>query len=157
MDDFATLDLHLAIAHHILIFAIAFVLTFECAVLRTGMTSKDIARLGRVDAWYGILAGLIVAVGFVRAIYAAKGWAYYSANMFFWAKLGTFAVIGLLSIIPTLAIIRWRRMLKSDAAFVPPAAEIARSRRILWLEVLLFLLLPAFAAAMARGYGMMSP
>ena len=26
-------------------------------------------------------------------------------------------------------------------------------RRVLWLEVLLFALLPAFAAAMARGYG----
>lgn len=155
MDDFATLDLHLAIAHHLLIFALAAVLTFEVAVLRADMTPKDIVRLGRVDMWYGILAGLIVIVGFARAIYAAKGWAYYSTNMFFWAKIGTFAVIGLLSIIPTLAILRWRRSLKGDAAFVPAPNEIARSRRILWLEILLFALLPAFAAAMARGYGMM--
>jgi hypothetical protein len=37
-----------------------------------------------------------VVVGFSRAIYAAKGWAYYEANGFFWAKIATFvAVVGL--------------------------------------------------------------
>ena len=64
--------------------------------------------------WYGLLAGLIVVVGFSRAIFAAKGWTYYEHNALFWAKLATFALIGLLSVPPTLAYLRWRRA--SDAA-----------------------------------------
>ena len=154
MPDFATTDLHLAIAHHVLIFALAGVLAFEIGVIRQGMTGKDVARVGRVDLWYGILAGLIIAVGFARAVYAAKGWAYYSVNHFFWAKLGTFALVGLLSIVPTVAIIRWRRALKADSSFSPSASAIANVRRFLWAEAFLFALIPAFAAAMARGYGM---
>ncbi|MBI3678074.1 MAG: DUF2214 family protein [Proteobacteria bacterium] len=154
--DFAAADLHLAIAHHLLVFALAGILAFEIGVIRAGMTGKDIVRVGRVDLWYGILAAAIVLVGFSRAIFAAKGWAFYSHNMFFWAKIATFAVIGLLSIAPTLVILRWRRALKGNDAFVPEANRIRRARRFLWLEILLFALLPAFAAAMARGYGMMN-
>lgn len=92
--------------------------------------------------------GLIVIVGFSRAIFAAKGWDYYLHNVFFWAKIGTFAVIGLLSVPPTIAYIRWKR-----ANLAPNDGQIAMIRRYLWIEFPLFALLPAFAAAMARGYG----
>jgi putative membrane protein len=153
MPDFATNDLALAIAHHLLIFSLAGVLAFEIGAIRSNMTGRDIQRVGRVDIWYGILAAAILAVGFTRAVYAAKGWAYYSVNLFFWAKIAAFAVVGLLSIVPTVAIIRWRRTLAKDPAFLPSAAEIARARRFLWAEALIFALIPAFAAAMARGYG----
>ncbi len=155
MLDFATTDLMAAIAHHVLIFALAAVLAFEIGVVRQGLTAADIRRVGRVDLWYGILAALIVAAGFYRAIYAAKGWEYYSHNYFFWAKIGTFAVVGLLSVPPTVAFLRWRGALADDAAFLPQPAAIAGIRRFLWAEAFLFALIPAFAAAMARGYGMM--
>ncbi|HEY0301512.1 MAG TPA: DUF2214 family protein [Rhizomicrobium sp.] len=154
MPDFATTDFHLAIAHHLLVFALAGILAFELGAVRAGMAAADIRRVARVDAWYGILAALIVAVGFARAIYAAKGWAYYSENLFFWAKMGTFVLVGLLSILPTVAFIRWRGALKNEPAFVPAPSSVATVRRFLWAEILFFALLPVFAAAMARGYGM---
>ncbi|MBL6852259.1 MAG: DUF2214 family protein [Alphaproteobacteria bacterium] len=154
--DFATRDLLLAAAHHILIFSIAAVLAFEVGVVRPGLTATDIRRVARVDAWYGILAALIIAVGFVRAIYAAKGWAYYSVNTFFWAKLITFGIVGLLSVPPTIAYIRWRNALKKDESFLPAPAAVASARRFLWMEVVVFAFIPIFAAAMARGYGMPS-
>ena len=154
--DFVTTDLLLAAAHHILIFSIAAVLAFEIGVVRQGLTATDIRRVARVDAWYGILAALIIAVGFVRAIYAAKGWAYYSVNIFFWAKLITFGIVGLLSIPPTIAYIRWRNALKADPAFMPAPSAVVSARRFLWMEVVVFAFIPIFAAAMARGYGMPS-
>ena len=154
MPDFATTDLALAIAHHVLIFALAGVLAFETGVIRAGMAGPDIRRVARVDLWYGVLAGMIVLVGFLRANFAAKGWAYYSVNEFFWAKIATFAVVGLLSIVPTVAIIRWRRALAADPAFAPPLGSIRTVRRFLWAEIFLFALIPVFAAVMARGYGM---
>ena len=101
-----TADLHLAIAHHLLFLLLAGVLAFEISAVRSSMDREGILRVARVDAWYGLLAVAIIVVGFARAIFAAKGWAYYSVNLFFWAKLGTFAVVGLLSIVPTLEFIR---------------------------------------------------
>jgi putative membrane protein len=153
MFDFATRDLSLAILHHLLIFLLAGVLAFEVGVIRPSMKSEDILRVSRVDSWYGILAAAILIVGFSRAIYAAKGWIYYETNGFFWAKIAAFAAVGLLSIIPTIQIIRWRRALKADATFLPAVQDIAGVRLYLWAEVVFFAFIPAFAAAMARGYG----
>jgi putative membrane protein len=146
-----TLDLGLAIAHHLLVFAIFGVLCAELIAVRRGMGSAEVSRIAAVDIWYGVTAGLIVAVGFTRAVYAAKGWDYYSHNLFFWAKIGTFVLIGLLSIAPTVAFIRWRR-----AGVVPTDAQVGAVRRWLWAELALFAPLLAFAAAMARGYGAFS-
>jgi putative membrane protein len=151
--NFATTDLALAIAHHILIFSLAGILAFEIGLIRAGMIRQEIFRVARADTWYGILAGAILVVGFTRANIAAKGWAYYSGNAFFWAKIGAFAAVGILSIFPTLAIIRWRRTLRAEAVALPSEIDIRTVRRFLWAEAALFSLIPAFAAAMARGYG----
>jgi putative membrane protein len=142
------LDLLLAIGHHLLIFAIFGIICAEFWAVRRGMSSATVARIASLDLWYGILAMAVLAVGFSRAIFAAKGWAYYSHNAFFWAKLATFAAIGLLSVPPTLSFIRWRK-----AALAPGDSEIRSTRRYLHWELALFVLLPIFAAAMARGYG----
>jgi putative membrane protein len=142
------LDLVLAILHHVLIFAIFGILFAEFILLKPGISPAGIARIASIDLWYGILAGAIIVVGFCRAIYAAKGWGYYSHNAFFWAKLASFAAIGLLSVPPTLEFIRWRK-----TGVSPDAAVIGRVRRYLHAELGLFVLLLIFAAAMARGYG----
>ena len=144
------LDLVLAIAHHLLIFAIFGILFAEFMMVRRGMEPAAVARVAGIDLGYGAAAGLVVVVGFSRAVFAAKGWAYYSHNLFFWAKIATFAVVGLLSIPPTIAFISWRR-----TGITPTDAQVAGVRRYLHIEVALFALLPAFAAAMARGYGEM--
>jgi putative membrane protein len=156
MPDFATTDLLFAIGHHLLVFALAGVIAYEIAAVQPAMTATDVARVARVDLWYGILAVLILAVGFARASFAAKGWAYYSHNHFFWAKIGTFALVGVLSIWPTIRYIRWRGALKKDSAALPTAGAIVTVRQFLWAEVFFFALIPVFAAAMARGFGEVS-
>jgi putative membrane protein len=156
MPDFATTDLLFAIGHHVLVFALAGVIAYEFAVVRQTMTAADIIRVGKIDLWYGVLAGLILAVGFARANFAAKGWTYYAHNHFFWAKIGTFALVGILSIWPTIQFIRWRNTLKKDPAAMPSADAIANARRFIWAEVFFFALIPVFAAAMARGFGEVS-
>jgi putative membrane protein len=142
------LDLVLAIIHHVLVFALFGVLFAELMLVRPGVDLPTMARVGRIDLMYGAVAGLIVLVGFSRAAFAAKGWLYYSHNLFFHLKIATFVVIGLLSVPPTIAYIRWRR-----AGLAPTDAQVAGARRWLWAELVLFAPLLAFAAAMARGYG----
>lgn len=142
------LDLVLAIAHHLLVFALFGILFAEFMLVRRDMDLAAVRRVSAIDLGYGALAGLIVVMGFARAAMAAKGWDYYAHNAFFWAKVGVFLAIGLISVPPTIAFIRWRR---SEVA--PTAAQVAGVRRLIHVEVALFALLPAFAAAMARGYG----
>jgi putative membrane protein len=142
------LDLVLACLHHLLIFGIFALILSEFMMLKPGIDAAAIKRIARVDLLYGIAAMLILAVGFSRAIFAAKGWHYYSHNAWFWAKMGTFVVVGLLSIAPTLALGRWRK-----SSLLPDEAAIKSVRRVLHYELALFLLLPLFAAAMARGFG----
>ncbi len=146
------LDLYLAIAHHLLIFILFGILVSELVLVRKNMSAPEVRRVAAIDLWYGIVALLIVIVGFSRAIFAAKGWAYYSVNTFFWAKIGVFVLIGLLSVWPTVKFIGWRKHFQA-ASIAPEAAAVIGVRRILWLQTALFALLPAFAAAMARGYG----
>jgi putative membrane protein len=143
------LDLAAAIAHHLLIFGLFGMLAAELVLVKQGIDQAGVRRVAAVDTWYGVLAVLILVVGFGRAIYAAKGWPYYSHNGFFWAKIATFALIGLLSAPPTIAFARWRK-----AGGVPNQTQVASVRYFLWAEVALFPLLLVFAAAMARGYGM---
>lgn len=142
------LDLALAIAHHLLVFGLFGILFAEFMLVRPGMEPAAVRRVGIIDLAFGALAGLVLIVGFARAGMAAKGWAYYSHNGFFWAKVGVFLLIGLLSAPPTIAFIRWRK-----AGASPTDQQVAGVRRFLHAEVVLFALLPAFAAAMARGYG----
>jgi putative membrane protein len=142
------LDLLLAIGHHLLIFGIFGIICAEFWAVRPGLSSAMISRIASIDLWYGILAVLVLVIGFSRAVFAAKGWGYYSHNAFFWLKLGTFAAVGLLSLPPTLSFMRWRK-----SALQPSDGDIQRIRRYLHLELALFMLLPIFAAAMARGYG----
>jgi putative membrane protein len=142
------LDLVLAILHHLIVFALVAIIVVEFVKVRSGIDAAAVRRVAAIDAWYGILAGLLVFVGFGRAIFAAKGWYYYSHNLFFWAKIGTFVAIGLLSIPPTISYLKWRK-----AGATPTDEAVAIVRRYLWIEVVLFAPLLAFAAAMARGYG----
>jgi putative membrane protein len=141
-------DLLWAIAHHVLAFGIFGLLFAEFVALRATLNAAQIRRIATMDLAYGALAMLLVIFGFLRANLAAKGWPYYSHNTFFWAKIATFAAIALLSLPPTLAFSRWKR-----GAALPDAAALRAVRRYLHIELTLFVLLPIFAAAMARGYG----
>lgn len=143
-------DLSLAILHHVLVFGLAVMMATELARLRPGLAGEEVARLARLDAGYGGTAGLIVAIGVLRVIFGVKGADYYIHNPWFWAKMATFAAIGLLSIPPTVTFLRWRKAQAAEPAFAPPDSEIARIRRFLVYQLGLLILVVAFAATMAR-------
>jgi Predicted membrane protein len=144
------IDLILAIGHHLVVFLLVAIFAAEFALLRPGLAGARIGQLARIDAAYGGVATLVIVVGVLRVIFGASGWEYYVANYAFWAKMAAFLVMGLLTVPPTLAIRRW---LKAGQDHAVPADEIASSRRFLYLQAGILVLIPSFAAAMARGYG----
>jgi len=142
------LDLTLAIGHHLLVFALAATLFGERLLLRTAR--PDVARLARLDAMYGATSVLVLVVGAARVIWGGKGWAFYEDNPFFWAKIATFVLIGLASLPPTLAFMRWARARKAAPDSMPLPVELAAVRRWTLVELALLVPLIGFAAAMAR-------
>jgi putative membrane protein len=148
------LDLVLAILHHILAFGLVAMLTAESVLVKPGMTGETVRRVAGIDAGYGLCSVLLIVVGVARVILAAKGWAYYQDNIWFWAKMATFLAVGLLSAPPTIRSIRWRKQFANDAGWRPSDAEIAGVRRWIALEMLGLALIIVFAATMARYQGM---
>lgn len=146
-------DLLLAITHHLLIFALLSLLVTELVMIKPGMASGIVLRLARLDAFYGAAAGLILVVGFSRVFFGLKGSEFYLSNWVFWAKIGAFVLVGLLSIPPTIRIARWRIAAAKDGAFVPLEAEVLSVKQFMHYEGMVFFTIPVFAALMARGYG----
>lgn len=147
------IDLGLAMAHHLAVFSLVAIVAAEFALLRAGLGGAPLKRLAMIDRAYGLLAILVVVAGLMRVFMGATDAGYYLGNHAFWGKMVLFVLVGLLSIQPTIAILGWAKRLKADPGYVVPDVEVARSRRFLHLEIIGLLLIPLFAAAMARGYG----
>jgi putative membrane protein len=143
-------DLILAIIHHLLVFGLVAMLVAESMLVRPGMRGLDVDRVTRIDVGYGATAGLIVIVGLLRVFFGTKGYHFYANNFFFWGKVACFVIIGLMSIMPTIRFLRWKRTRKVDPAFVPTDAEASNVRKWFQYQSLVLVVLLAFAAAMAR-------
>ena len=146
------LDLVLAILHHLAVFILFAILAVELVWLKRDLDLAGLRRIARLDMAYGAVAGAVLVIGLCRVFFGIKGYEYYVASPSFWAKMAAFAVVGLLSIPPTLKMIAWRRRAEGEPGWLPSPAEISGARRYLHIEATIFLLIPIFAAAMARGY-----
>ncbi len=146
-------NLILACAHHLAVFSLVGLFAAEFALLRPGLSGARIGQLARLDAAYGGVAGIVIVVGIIRVIFGGTGWEYYLSNHAFWGKMAAFLVMGLLTIPPTIAIRKWVKAGEGVADYAPPEGEIAEQRRFVHLQAAVLLLIPIFAAAMARGYG----
>jgi putative membrane protein len=147
------LDAVLAYLHFAAILLVAGFLAAEAMLLRGDLGARDLASLVRSDVGYALSAIVALATGLGRALFGAKGWAFYADNPVFWVKLGLFLAVGLISIRPTLAFLRWRRAAGTGAGSAVPAAEVGGMRRYVLAELHLLALLPLAAVLIARGIG----
>lgn len=146
-------DATLSYLHFIFALILVAALVAEAFVLRLPVDGRVARLLLRIDLFYGISAVGVIAAGVARVFWSAKGAEFYGAQPFFWAKMATFAAIGLISIAPTRRFIGWVRQAGQDAAFAVTEAEVKGVRRLVMIEVHLLVLVPLFAALMARGIG----
>lgn len=146
-------DAGLSWLHFVLAFVLVGALVAEAFILRLPVDGRVARLLLRIDLFYGASAVLLILAGISRVLWGAKGWDYYSAQPFFWAKMATFGVIGLLSIVPTRAFMRWVKQANAEPGFVVAEADVKRMRRLVVVETHLVALLLLFAALMARGIG----
>jgi len=139
---------------HYLGFMLAFAaLTVEVFNLKKEMTLDEAKKVASADAVYGIAATIILITGILRVLYFGKGTDYYLNNQFFYAKMGIFILVSVLSLYPTFTFISWFKDLQKGQA---PSLEISQINQLSWLikgELFCFTVLPLLAAVMARMSG----
>ncbi len=110
-----TLEILLRYVHFISIFAIVGSLVSEHLLLKKSMTRAEIARVARIDAVYGIAALTLVTAGLTLWLGSVgkPSW-FYSKNWIFHTKITLVAIVGLLSIYPTVFFLRNRKGRRRD-------------------------------------------
>lgn len=139
----------LAVAHYLAIFVTFALLLGEFVLLRLEPTGPGIKLLSRLDIGYGAFAGVVIATGLARVFWGEVPASFWGANALFWAKMGVFALVGGLSVPPTLRILSWSRSLEVNNR-LPEAADRRRVGLFVHLELGLLALIPFFAVFMGR-------
>ena len=147
------LDAILAYLHFSAIFVLFAFLVAEIVLFRGPLDPWAIRLLGRLDLWYFGSALVVLATGFGRLVFGAKGPDFYLGGWAIYVKIFLFIIVALISVFPTLRYIDWRRQLDHDSHWRVPDSERAKVRRLLMIEVHIAALIPLVAVIMARGLG----
>ena len=140
-----------AFLHHVAAFTLAGAIAVEFVLVGQQLTLASARRLVATDAVLGAAAGVVLVVGLLCVFYFEKGSEYYFSNHAFLTKFAVFIAVGLLSIVPTLEFLSWRKSLK--AGEIPPvrAQKLRFIKRIIHGEMLAIVIILLCAAVMARG------
>lgn len=142
-----------AFGHHVAAFTLVCAIAIEFILIRDELTIERARMLLRIDMVAGASAGFLLVVGALRVFIFEKGAAFYFHNPFFIAKMIAFAAVALLTIVPTLEFLSWRKALqRGQRPFVEPQ-KIRRIRSLLHLELIGIVVIIFCAALMARGVG----
>ena len=141
----------LAYAHFVAILTLVVFITSEAALCRPEwMNAAVVRRLARVDIIYMGAAMAVLATGFARTYWGAKGFEWYWHQPLLHIKVTLFVIVGLISIAPTRAFIRWRKAVDANGA-LPAEAEVRKVRKLIMVQAHLVMLIPLAAVLLARG------
>jgi len=143
-----------AFLHHIAAFMLFAALVVEFVLVKDELTLRTAQRLLKIDAAFGISAGVVLVVGILRVIFFEKGADYYLHSVPFIAKVSLFVIVGLLSIYPTVKYMSWRPAVRQGQVPVVDAGTLRTLRRVLHIELAGVAILILLAAMMARGVWM---
>ena len=140
---------------HYLSFMLCFgALIFERISLKSNPNRKEAISMVVADIIYGIAGVALLVSGIYRVIKFGQGSEFYTENPIFWTKIVVFAVVGSLSLYPTITYVLWAIPLSKGT--LPEVSEnlVSRLRLIINFELLGFASIPFLATLMARGVGL---
>lgn len=146
-----------AFLHHLFAFtlvaavAVEFILIGQATAAGQGLTVPVARRLVIADAVLGAAATILLVVGLLRVFFFEKGSDYYFHSHAFMAKLSIFIVVALLSIIPTVEFLSWRKALNAGQAPSVRPEKLRLVKKVLHGELLAIVIILLCAAIMARG------
>jgi putative membrane protein len=140
-----------AFLHHVAAFALVGALAVEFVLIGQELTLASARRLPIVDAVLGVSVTLLLIVGLLRVFYFEKGSLYYFSSHAFLTKFAVFIILALLSIVPTLEFLSWRKAVKAGQVPVVDAKRMRLVRSIIHGELAGIVIILLCAAIMARG------
>lgn len=140
-----------AFLHHLAAFTLVAALAVEFVLIKQELTVTTARKLAATDAVLGAAATILLVVGLARVFYFEKGAAYYFHSHAFLGKFSLFILVALLSILPTIEFLSWRKAVKQGQVPVVSAARLRRTRMIIHIELAAVVLILLFAAIMAKG------
>lgn len=141
----------LAFLHFAAAFMVMGTLLFERITFSRTPTLREAKLIQKVDQFYGMSAVLVIVFGLLRVYFFEKGSSFYFSSPFFWVKMGLFAMVGLLSIYPTIKMIKWKAWIEKGEVPQMSEQEFLKIKRLMNWE-LIFLTLAIFSASlMAKG------
>ncbi len=140
---------------HYLSFMICFgALIFERISLKPSPNRQETISMVAADIIYGIAGVALLVSGIYRVIRFGQGSEFYTQNSIFWIKIIVFALVGSLSLYPTITYVLWAIPLSKGT--LPQVTEklVSRLRLIINIELVGFASIPFLATLMARGVGL---
>lgn len=142
------MDLLIRYLHLTAVLVLAGTLIIENMAMARQISQEDLRNLLKVDAAYGISAAVVLAFGLGLWFWGGKPASFYTSNPVFHAKVSLFVLVGLLSIHPTVFLLRQRR--STQSVIEVPVSVL----RVLRVELILLAFIPVLAFLMARGIGL---
>tara|TARA_B100000945_G_scaffold279621_1_gene246165 strand:- start:101 stop:511 length:411 start_codon:yes stop_codon:yes gene_type:complete len=129
-------------------------LIFERISLKPNPNKQEAISMVVADIIYGIAGIALLVSGIYRVIKFGQGAEFYTQNPIFWTKIVIFALVGSLSLYPTVTYVLWAIPLSKS--MLPEVSEnlVSRLRLIINIELVGFASIPFFATLMARGVGL---
>jgi putative membrane protein len=140
-----------AFLHHVAAFTLVSALAVEFVLVRQELTLANARKLPIVDAVLGGSATLLLIIGLLRVFYFEKGSAYYFSSHAFLTKLAVFIIVAILSIVPTVEFLSWRKALKAGQVPVVEPRRMKLVRSLIHGELFGVVIILLAAAIMARG------
>ena len=140
---------------HYLSFMLCFgALLFERISLKVDLNRQEAISMVIADIIYGIAGIALLVSGIYRVIKFGQGSEFYTENPIFWIKIIVFALVGSLSLYPTITYVLWAIPLSKGT--LPKVTEnlVSRLRLIINIELVGFASIPFLATLMARGVGL---
>ena len=140
---------------HYLSFMICFgALVYERISLKANPNRQEAISMVIADIIYGIAGIALLISGIYRVIKFGHGSEYYTQNPIFWTKIIIFALVGSLSLYPTITYVLWAIPLSKGTLPQVNESVASRLRLIVNVELVGFASIPFFATLMARGVGL---
>ena len=140
---------------HYLSFMLCFgALIYERFSLKANPNRQQAISMVIADIIYGVAGIALLISGVYRVIKFGQGSEFYTQNPIFWTKIIVFALVGSLSLYPTITYVLWAIPLSKGT--LPHVTEdlVSRLRRIINIELVGFASIPFLATLMARGVGL---
>ena len=140
---------------HYLSFMICFgALLFERISVKTDPNRKEAISMVVADVIYGIAGIALLVSGIFRVIKFGQGAEFYTQNPIFWTKIVTFALVGSLSLYPTVTYVLWAIPLSKGELPNVTSKLVSRLKLIINVELVGFASIPFLATLMSRGVGL---